>query len=63
VSVGLVAAATVEKGDVGAPEDPWSKFYVGGEIASATTAMDVAASFVQQLKYVSVTSVCIVSIS
>jgi hypothetical protein len=28
-----VAAATVGKGDVGAPEDPWSKLYTGGEIA------------------------------
>jgi hypothetical protein len=53
-----VAAATVAKGDMGAPEDPWSKFCTGGEIASAATAKGVAASVAQQLKYVCVTSVC-----
>jgi hypothetical protein len=61
-SAGPVAAATVAKGDVGALEDPWSKFCAGGEIASAAAAKGVAASVAQQLKYVSVTSVynCIV---
>jgi hypothetical protein len=61
-SAGPVAAATVAKGDVGALEDPWSKFFAGGEIASAAAANGVAASVAQQLKYVSVTSVynCIV---
>jgi hypothetical protein len=42
-----VAAATVAKGDVGAPEDPWSKFCAGGEIASAAAAKGVAASVAQ----------------
>jgi hypothetical protein len=58
VSVGPVATATAAKGDVGAPEDPWSMFCAGGEIALAATMKDVAASVAQQMKYVSVTSVC-----
>jgi hypothetical protein len=64
VSAGLVAAATVAKGDVVSSEDPWSKFCTGGKIASAAATKDVAASVAQQLKYVSVTSVfAIVSFS
>jgi hypothetical protein len=47
VLAGPVAAATVAKGDVGAPEDPWSKFCAGGEIASAAAAKGVAASVAQ----------------
>jgi hypothetical protein len=58
VLAGPMAAATVVKGDVGAPEDPWSKFCAGGEIASVVVTKDVAASVAQQLKYVSVASVC-----
>jgi hypothetical protein len=42
---------------MGSSQDPWSKFCAGGEIASATTTKDVAASVAQQLKHVSVTSV------
>jgi hypothetical protein len=47
VSVGPVVVATVAKGDVGAPKDPWSKFYAGGEIASVAAAKGVAASVAQ----------------
>jgi hypothetical protein len=53
-----MAATTMAKGDMGAPEDPWSKFCAGGEIASAAAAKGVAASVAQQLKFVSVTSAC-----
>jgi hypothetical protein len=53
-----MATTTVAKGDVGALEDPWSKFFAGGEIASAAAAKGVAASVAQQPKYVSVTSAC-----
>ena len=42
----------------GASEDPWAKFYAGGEIAPAAAATDMAASVAQQLKYVSVISAC-----
>jgi hypothetical protein len=42
----------------GALEDPWTRFCAGGEIASAAVAASVAASVVQQLKYVSVIRAC-----
>jgi hypothetical protein len=58
VAADTVAAATVAKGTVGGPGDPWSKFCAGGEIALAAALKDVAASVAQQLKYVSVISVC-----
>jgi hypothetical protein len=48
---GSIAVATVAKGS---SQDPWSKFCAGGEIASVVAAKDVAASFGQQLKHVSV---------
>jgi hypothetical protein len=56
----LVVAATehAAKGDTGTSEDPWSRFYAGCEITSAVVAAGVAASVVQQLKYVSVISAC-----
>jgi hypothetical protein len=47
VSTGPVAAATGTKGDMGASEDPWSKFCAGGEITLVAAA-----------KYVCVTSAC-----
>jgi hypothetical protein len=53
VTAGPVVVATVMKGSL---QDPWSKFCIGGEIASAAVAKDVAASVAQQLKHVSVTS-------
>ena len=56
VSAGPTSVATVESGGVGSSQDPWSKFCAGGEIASAAAAKDVAASVMQQLKHVSVTS-------
>jgi hypothetical protein len=48
--------ATVARGGVGSTQDPWFKFCAVGEIASAAATKDVAASVVQQLKHVSVTS-------
>jgi hypothetical protein len=57
MSAGPSAVATVARGGVGSSQDPWSKFCVGGEIASAAAAKDVTASVAQQLKHVSVTSV------
>jgi hypothetical protein len=57
VSAGPAAVTAVARGDVGSSQDSWSKFYAGGEIASAAAAKDVAASVAQQLKYVSVTNV------
>lgn len=50
----LVVAATehAAKGDTGTSEDPWSRFYAGCEITSAVVVAGVAASVVQQLKYV-----------
>jgi hypothetical protein len=59
-AAGLVVAATehAAKGDTGTSEDPWSRFCVGGEIAFAAAAAGLAASVVQQLKYVSVISAC-----
>jgi hypothetical protein len=57
-SAGLVAAATMVKGDMGAPEDPWFMFCASGKIASAATAKDMATSVAQQLKYVSVIGAC-----
>jgi hypothetical protein len=53
VTAGPVAMATVAKGS---SQNPWSKFCVGGEIASAAAAKDVVASVAQLLKHVSVTS-------
>jgi hypothetical protein len=48
----------VVKGDKGTLEDPWSRFCVaargGGELASAAAAVGVAASAVQQMRFVSV---------
>jgi hypothetical protein len=60
LSVGPVVAATehAAKGDTGAPENPWTRFCAGGEIASTTAAAGVAASVVQQVKYVSVIRAC-----
>eukprot|EP00267_Zea_mays_P047690 XP_020400174.1 uncharacterized protein LOC103639930 [Zea mays] len=51
VSVGPTAVANVTRGGMGSSQDPWSKFCAGGEIASATTTKDVAASVAQQLKH------------
>jgi hypothetical protein len=42
--------ATVAKGS---SQDPWSRFYASGEIASAAASKDVAASVAQQLKHMS----------
>jgi hypothetical protein len=50
----VAATEHAAKGDTGASEDPWTRFCVGGEIASTTAAAGVTASVVQQLKYVSV---------
>jgi hypothetical protein len=46
------------KGDMGTSQDPWSKFYAlaggGGELASTAAATaGVAASAIQQLRFVS----------
>jgi hypothetical protein len=34
-SAGLVVVSTGTKGDTGGSKDPWARFCVGGEIASA----------------------------
>jgi hypothetical protein len=59
-AAGLVVAAKgpTAKGDMGTSEDPWLRFCVGGEIASASAAAGVAVSVVQQMKFVSVISAC-----
>jgi hypothetical protein len=57
-SAAPVVMATEAKGDTGASEDPWGRFYAGGEIASATAAAGVVASIAQQLKYVSAIRAC-----
>jgi hypothetical protein len=63
-AAGLVVAAkgTMAKDDAGTSGDPWSRFcaIAGGrdEIAYAAAAAGVAASAVQQLKFVSVISAC-----
>jgi hypothetical protein len=49
-AAGSVAVATGAKGS---SQDPWSRFCASGEIASATTAKDMAGSVAQQLKHVS----------
>jgi hypothetical protein len=62
-SAGPVVAAMETKGDTGALEGPWARFYADGEIASIAAAMGVAASVAQQLKYVSVIVLVAVSFS
>jgi hypothetical protein len=42
-SAGLVVTATGTKGDTGALEDLWARFYAGGEIASTAATTGVAA--------------------
>jgi hypothetical protein len=48
-----VAGSVVASGAKGSTQDPWSRFWASGEIASAVAAKDVAGSVAQQLKLVS----------
>jgi hypothetical protein len=61
---------TVARGGMGSSQDPWSKFFFwrgeGRGASLAAAVKDVAASVVQQLKHVSVTSFfwnCIASVA
>jgi hypothetical protein len=63
-AAGLVVTTkgAAAKGDAGTSGDPWSRFCAiakgGDEIAYTAAAAGVAASAVQQLKFVSVISAC-----
>jgi hypothetical protein len=50
----VAAMEHAAKGDTRTSKDLWSRFCAGGKIASAATTTGVAASVVQQLKYVSI---------